>query len=102
MTYMGNPYYPQWLDNLAGDVTLEAAAMDGIASGADDVRSIVVAARQFYDHQEFSYAGPCGMPTYVVVLVSFNAVGQTQTASLIANPAGYHHNVIQTMTLNAA
>ena len=60
MTYMGNPYYPMWLDNLADDVTLEAAAMDGIASGADDVRSIVVAARQLYDHQEFSYAGPCG------------------------------------------
>lgn len=92
MTYMGNPYYPMWLDNLADDVTLEAAAMDGIASGADDVRSIVVAARQLYDHQEFSYAGPCGesgfledysssvrgMPTYIVVLVSFNADGQTQ------------------------
>jgi hypothetical protein len=92
MTYMGNPYYPLWLDNLADDVTLEAAAMDGIASGADDVRSIVVAARQFYDHQEFNYAGPCGesgfledyscsirgMPTYVVVLVSFNAARQTQ------------------------
>jgi hypothetical protein len=92
MTYMGNPYYPVWLDNLADDVTLEAAAMDGIASGADDVRSIVVAARQLYEHQEFNYAGPCGesgfledysssvrgMPTYIVVLVSFNADGQTQ------------------------
>jgi hypothetical protein len=92
MTYMGNPYYPLWLDNLADDVTVEAAAMDGIASGADDVRSIVVVARQFYDHQEFNYAGPCGessfledyscsirgMPTYVIVLVSFNAAGQTQ------------------------
>jgi DMSO/TMAO reductase YedYZ molybdopterin-dependent catalytic subunit len=31
-----------------------------------------------------------------------NTVGQTQTATLIANPAGYHHNVIQTVTLNAA
>jgi DMSO/TMAO reductase YedYZ molybdopterin-dependent catalytic subunit len=30
-----------------------------------------------------------------------NAVGQTQTAALILNPAGYHHNVIQTLTLNA-
>ena len=66
--------------------------MDGIASGADHVRSIVVAAREFYDHQDFNYAGPCGesgfledyscsvrgMPTYVVVLVSFNAAAQTQ------------------------
>ena len=31
-----------------------------------------------------------------------NAVGQTQTAALIPNPAGYHHNVMQTLTLNAA
>ncbi len=92
MTYMGKPYYPQWLDNLADDVTLEAAAMDGTAIGADDVRSILVTARELYEHQEFNYAGPCGesgfledysssvrgMPTYVVVLVSFNAAGQTQ------------------------
>ena len=92
MTYMGKPYYPKWLDNLADDVTLEAAAMDGTAIGADDVRSILVAARELYEHQVFNYAGPCGengfledyssvvrgMPTYVVVLVSFNAAGQTQ------------------------
>jgi hypothetical protein len=92
MTYMGNPYYPGWLDNLADDVTLEAAAMDGIATGANDVRSILVSARELYDHQEFNYAGPCGdsgfledytssvrgMPTYVVVLVSFNTAGQAQ------------------------
>jgi hypothetical protein len=92
MTYMGKSYYPVWLDNLADDVTLEAAAMNGTALGADDVRSILVTARQLYEHQEFSYAGPCGengfledysssvrgMPTYVVVLVSFNAAGKTQ------------------------
>ena len=29
MTYMGEPYYPLWLDNLADDVTLEGAAMNG-------------------------------------------------------------------------
>jgi hypothetical protein len=33
MTYMGHDYYPQWLDNLADDVTFEAAAMDGTARG---------------------------------------------------------------------
>jgi len=31
-----------------------------------------------------------------------NAIGQSQTASLILNPAGYHHNVMQTVTLAAA
>lgn len=41
MTYMGIPYYPAWLDNLADDVTLEASAMDGTARGADDVRAIL-------------------------------------------------------------
>src|SRR5262249_21205417 len=28
-----------------------------------------------------------------------NVIGQTQTADPIQNPAGYHHNVIQTITL---
>jgi DMSO/TMAO reductase YedYZ molybdopterin-dependent catalytic subunit len=28
-----------------------------------------------------------------------NAIGQTQTATLIHNPAGYHHNVIQSLAL---
>jgi hypothetical protein len=92
MTYMGNPYYPVWLDNLADDVTLEAAAMDGTAHGAEDVRSIVVAAREVYDNQEFRFAGTAGdygfvedysteirgVRTNVVVWVAFNAAGQTQ------------------------
>jgi hypothetical protein len=92
MTYMGKPYHPVWLDNLADDVTLEAAAMDGAAQGAEAVRSIVVTARELYEHQEFKFAGPVGdygfLEDYttqvrgeyigVVVLVTFNAAGQTQ------------------------
>ena len=31
-----------------------------------------------------------------------NKVGQTQTPELIHNPPGYHHNVMQTITLNAS
>jgi DMSO/TMAO reductase YedYZ molybdopterin-dependent catalytic subunit len=31
-----------------------------------------------------------------------NALGQTQTANIIPNPAGYHNNVIQTVTLIGA
>jgi DMSO/TMAO reductase YedYZ molybdopterin-dependent catalytic subunit len=31
-----------------------------------------------------------------------NVIGQTQTATLILNPAGYHHNLMQTLTLVAA
>jgi hypothetical protein len=89
---MGHEYYPQWLDNLADDVTFEAAAMDGTAHGAADVRSIVVIAKELYENQQFSYAGHCGdngflelyttdvrgVPTRVVVVVSFNDAGQTQ------------------------
>jgi hypothetical protein len=89
---MGKPYYPVWLDNLADDVTLEAAAMNGTAHGPDDVRSIVVTARGVYDNQQFRFAGPVGdygfaedysteirgVPTNVVVWVTFNAEGKTQ------------------------
>ena len=92
MTYMGHDYYPEWLDNLADDVTLEAAAMDGTAQGAEDVRSIVLTAKELYEHQEFSFAGPYGdngfLEDYttvvrgehisVVVVVTRNAAGQTQ------------------------
>jgi hypothetical protein len=92
MTYLGNPYYPLWLDNLADDVSLEAAAMDGVARGAEDVRAVMVIAREQYENQVFSYAGPCGdhgfvedyvadvkgVPTRVIVLVTYNDAGQTQ------------------------
>jgi hypothetical protein len=54
MTYMGKPYYPAWLDNLADDVTFEAAAMDGVARGAETVRLILVTAREQYEHQSSS------------------------------------------------
>ena len=90
--YMGKPYYPLWLDNLADDVTGEGAAMQGVAQGADAVRTIVVAARELYEHQEFKFIGnygdngfledyTCkihGEPTSVVVTVTRNAAGKTQ------------------------
>lgn len=36
-----------------------------------------------------------------VMASATNAIGQTQVGSLIWNPAGYHNNVMQTITLNA-
>ena len=92
MTYMGGPYYPWWLDNLADDATLEAAAMNGAAQGAEAVRSITVTAREIHEDQEFSFAGDYGdngflelctaqvrgEPTSVVVMVTSNAAGQAQ------------------------
>ena len=92
MTFMGGPYYPWWLDNLADDVTGEGAFMRGAAQGAEAVRSITVTAREIYEDQEFSFAGDYGdngflelytaqvrgEPTSVVVTVTNNAAGQAQ------------------------
>jgi hypothetical protein len=100
MTYMGSGdpdpqlagYYPAWLDNLAGDVTLEGSAMDGFVQGADPVRTVLVYIRSLYDYQKFNFAGPCGengwLEDYIagvrgepignVTLVTRNAAGQAQ------------------------
>src|SRR5262245_22578709 len=86
------PYYPWWLDNLADDVTGEGAFMEGVAQGAEAVRSIVLAARKIYERQEFSFTGDYGdngfieeyttpiqgKPTSVVVTVKRNAAGKAQ------------------------
>ena len=105
MTYLesGDParsltdYYPSWLDNLAGDVTVEGSAMDGVAQGPEAIRTILVAIRTLYDRQEFNFVGPVGanglLEDYTaqvrgqsvscVVLITRNAAGQTQ--HIVAN-----------------
>jgi hypothetical protein len=40
--------------------------------------------------------------TNAVTVRATNSIGQSQAAVLIANPAGYHHNVMQTVTLEAS
>ena len=35
----------------------------------------------------------------VVMARATNMIGQSQTTDLIQNPAGYHHNVVQAVTL---
>jgi DMSO/TMAO reductase YedYZ molybdopterin-dependent catalytic subunit len=37
-----------------------------------------------------------------VTINATNKIGQTQTAALLFNPAGYHNNVMQSVTMNAA
>jgi hypothetical protein len=85
-------YYPKWLDNIADDATLEGSLLEGVVQGRDALRSIVVAIRSLYDRQEHKLARSIGdnrfMEEYIaevrgaplgcVVLVSFNAAGQTQ------------------------
>jgi DMSO/TMAO reductase YedYZ molybdopterin-dependent catalytic subunit len=48
----------------------------------------------------FSLAVPAQRGKLAVMARASNAIGQTQTAALIANPAGYHHNVMHSVTLN--
>src|SRR5262249_53171752 len=99
-TYLGSgdpapglaDYYPKWLDNLADDVTVEGALMEGAVQGAEAVRTILGPIRALYDHQEFRFAGGYsddgfleiyvaevrGEPIGCVVLVTRNAAGLTQ------------------------
>jgi hypothetical protein len=91
-------YRPVWLDSLAGDVTIEGSAMNGVAQGAEAVRAIVTCIRALYDSQEFNFAGPYGENGFLedytaqvrgggqvgnVVLVARNAAGQAQR--IVAN-----------------
>ena len=39
---------------------------------------------------------------HTVIARATNRIGQTQTAELIQNPSGYHHNVMHSITLNVA
>jgi len=46
--------------------------------------------------------GPFKPGRHVVMVAASNKAGQTQVPALITNPAGYHHNVIQSVTLVVA
>jgi hypothetical protein len=90
-------YRPVWLNSLADDVTIEGSAMNGVAQGAEAVRSIVTYIRTLYDSQDFNFAGPYGENSFLedytawvrgeplgnVVLVTRNAAGQAQR--IVAN-----------------
>jgi hypothetical protein len=45
---------------------------------------------------------PSERGTVTVMAKATNRIGATQTFELIANPAGYHHNVVQRVTLTVA
>jgi hypothetical protein len=67
-TYLGSgderthrrDYRPEWLDNLADDVTMEGSVLTGIAEGPDAIRTIVGFARTLYEYQETNFVGPYG------------------------------------------
>ena len=97
-TVRPSDYHPVWLESLADDVTLEGSAMNGVAQGAEAVRSIVTYIRTLYESQEFNFAGPYGENGFLedysarvrggeqignVVLVTRNAAGRAQ--HIVAN-----------------
>ena len=45
---------------------------------------------------------PKGPGKQTVMARAINKIGQTQTTELIHNPAGYHHNVVHSVTFNVA
>jgi hypothetical protein len=53
-------YFPWWLDNLADDVTGEGAAIEGTLHGAEEVRKLVLDARELYQQHEFQFTGDYG------------------------------------------
>jgi len=94
---LATDYRPVWLNNLADDVTIEGSAMDGVAQGAEVVRSIVGFLRTLYDSQNFKFCGDYGengfledytasvrgKPIGNVVLITRNTAGQAQ--HIVAN-----------------
>src|SRR5262249_53424804 len=85
-------YFPVWLNNLADDVTLEGAMMNGAVRGPDAVRTLIGFVRTLYEEQQFSFAGPYGDDGFVeiynsrvrgepigsVVMVTRNPAGEAQ------------------------
>ena len=104
-TYLGSgdasrhrrDYRPEWLDNLADDVTMEGSVLTGIAEGSEAIRAILGFARTLYEYQEFNFVGPYGdhglvedytslvrgEPIGSVVVVRFNKAGQA--ARIVVN-----------------
>lgn len=97
-TYLGSgdasrhrrDYRPEWLDNLADDVTMEGSVLTGIAEGPEAILAILGFARTLYEYQEFNFIGAYGdrgfvedytsvvrgQPIGSVVVVRFNEAGQ--------------------------
>jgi hypothetical protein len=90
-------YAPEWLGNLADDVTIEGSVLAGIPEGPAAIRAILGYARTLYEYQEFNYVGPYadgdfvedytslvrGQPIGSVVVIRFNEAGQA--ARIVVN-----------------
>src|SRR3712207_3652466 len=63
-------YYPEWVNQLAEDVTLEGSMLDGVVQGRESVRNIVLAIRSLYEHQEWYFAGEVGDNVFIEDYIS--------------------------------
>ena len=76
------------------DVSLDGGATWAAAALGEDLGR--------FAFRPWSFAVPAGASGAVTVLArATNAAGATQPARLVANPAGYHHNVIASVTVAA-
>jgi sulfite dehydrogenase len=94
-------------------VAIEGIAWDGgygiraVEVSSDDGKTWSTAALKEdlgrFAFRAFSFAfSPKASGQHTVTARATNSIGQTQTAALILNPAGYHHNVMHSVTLNAS
>jgi len=94
----------------AGSVTIGGIAWDGgygirsvdlsTDGGANWLKATLGQDLGRYAFRPFSLALPAKRGKLTVMARATNAIGQTQTATLIFNPAGYHHNVMHSVTLD--
>jgi len=96
----------------AGTITVGGVAWDGgygitLVEVTTDGGKTWTAAKLGQDLGRFAFR-PWSAPVAAkkgklsVMARATNAIGQTQTATLIHNPAGYHHNVMHSVTLDVA
>jgi DMSO/TMAO reductase YedYZ molybdopterin-dependent catalytic subunit len=93
----------------AGTVTVGGIAWDGgygirgVELSTDGGKTWMTAALGDdlgrYGFRPFSLGVPAKPGKLAVMARATNTIGQTQTTAIIANPAGYHHNVMHSVTL---
>jgi hypothetical protein len=77
-------YRPEWLDNVADDVTMEGSVLTRIAEGPEAIGAILGHARTLYDYQEFNYVGRYGDHDFVEDYTS--VVRGEPIGSVVVNP----------------
>ncbi|HTP47718.1 MAG TPA: molybdopterin-dependent oxidoreductase [Casimicrobiaceae bacterium] len=97
---VGQPFV---VKGMAWDGGRGIAQVDVSADGGQSWRSAKLGADLGrFSFRSFSIAiTPAAPGPMVIVSRATNRAGATQTAELIPNPAGYHHNVMQRIDINA-